>query len=48
MDNFKTVTEADDAHWDTILNVNLNGPFKLSRAVIPIMQEQRNRRRYRQ
>jgi NAD(P)-dependent dehydrogenase (short-subunit alcohol dehydrogenase family) len=40
MDNFKTVTEADDMHWDTILNVNLNGPFKLSRAVIPIMQEQ--------
>lgn len=40
MDNFKTVTEASDEHWNLILEVNLNGPFKLARAVIPVMQEQ--------
>lgn len=40
MDNFKTVTEASDEHWNLILDVNLNGPFKLARAVIPIMENQ--------
>ena len=42
MDNFKTVTEASDEHWNLILDVNLNGPFKLARAVIPIMENQPN------
>lgn len=42
MDNFKTVTEADDALWDRVLAINLTGPFKASRAAIKIMEKQEN------
>jgi NAD(P)-dependent dehydrogenase (short-subunit alcohol dehydrogenase family) len=38
MDHFLPVSEVDDATWDRVLAVNLTGPMRLSRAVIPFMQ----------
>ncbi|WP_158602938.1 SDR family NAD(P)-dependent oxidoreductase [Jiangella rhizosphaerae] len=35
MDHFVPVTELDDALWDRVLAVNLTGPMRLCRAVIP-------------
>ncbi len=37
MDHFLPVTELDDATWDRVLAVNLTGPMRLCRAVIPFM-----------
>ncbi|MDR2254483.1 MAG: SDR family NAD(P)-dependent oxidoreductase [Arthrobacter sp.] len=37
MDGFLPVGELDDATWDRVLRVNVTGPMKLSRAVVPLM-----------
>lgn len=42
MDNFKTVAESSDEHWDRVMNVNLHGVFRTSRAVIPTMESQKD------
>ena len=34
MDNFIPVTELDEAYWDRVININLKGPFLLSKEVI--------------
>ena len=39
MDNFKTIGNVDDETWDRVFNVNVSGPMKLYRAVIPKMLE---------
>lgn len=41
MDNFKTVAESSDEHWNHVMDVNLNGAFKAARAVIPVMELQK-------
>jgi NAD(P)-dependent dehydrogenase (short-subunit alcohol dehydrogenase family) len=37
MDGFLPVHEMDDATWDHVLAVNLTGPMRLTRAVLPVM-----------
>ncbi|GAB2922143.1 SDR family NAD(P)-dependent oxidoreductase [Micromonospora polyrhachis] len=37
MDHFLPVTELDDATWDRVLAVNLTGPMRLCRALLPLM-----------
>lgn len=39
MDHFLPLGEVDDATWDRVLDVNLNGVMRLSRAVLPIMEQ---------
>lgn len=39
MDHFLPVGEVDDATWDRVIGVNLTGVMRLTRAVLPIMQE---------
>ncbi|MFS0866680.1 SDR family NAD(P)-dependent oxidoreductase [Microbacterium sp. 179-B 1A2 NHS] len=36
-DDFSPLAETSDAMWDRVIAVNLTGPFKLTRAVIPPM-----------
>ncbi|MFT4307025.1 MAG: SDR family NAD(P)-dependent oxidoreductase [Microbacterium sp.] len=36
-DDFSPLAETSDAIWDRVIAVNLTGPFKLSRAVLPAM-----------
>lgn len=38
MDYFLPVTDLDDRTWDRIIAVNLTGPMRLCRAVIPLMR----------
>ncbi len=38
MDYFLPVTDLDDAVWDRVIAVNLTGPMRLCRAVIPAMR----------
>ena len=38
MDFFLPVTELDDATWDRLIAVNLTGPMRLCRAVLPLMR----------
>ncbi|WP_432839928.1 SDR family NAD(P)-dependent oxidoreductase [Dactylosporangium sp. CA-092794] len=38
MDYFLPVTELDDETWDRVIAVNLTGPMRLCRAVLPAMQ----------
>jgi len=38
-DDFSPLHETTDAMWDRVIAVNLTGAFKLSRAVLPVMQE---------
>ena len=38
MDYFLPVTELDDAVWERVVAVNLTGPMRLCRAVIPAMR----------
>ncbi|GAA3453460.1 SDR family NAD(P)-dependent oxidoreductase [Dactylosporangium matsuzakiense] len=38
MDHFLPVTELDDDTWEHVLAVNLTGPMRLCRAVIPAMR----------
>ena len=38
MDHFIPLGELDDATWQRVLDVNLNGAMRLSRAVLPVMQ----------
>jgi NAD(P)-dependent dehydrogenase (short-subunit alcohol dehydrogenase family) len=40
-DDFSPLHETTDAMWDRVIAVNLTGAFKLSRAVLPLMQEAR-------
>jgi NAD(P)-dependent dehydrogenase (short-subunit alcohol dehydrogenase family) len=40
-DDFSPLHETTDAMWDRVIAVNLTGGFKLSRAVLPVMQEAR-------
>lgn len=40
MDRFLPVGELDDATWNRVLGVNLNGPMYTMRAVIPVMLAQ--------
>src|SRR3569833_70628 len=42
MDHFLPVTEVDDATWDRVLAVNLTGPMRLCRAIIPFMRADRH------
>lgn len=42
MDHFLPVTELDDATWERVLAVNLTGPMRLCRAVLPLMRTQRH------
>lgn len=39
MDQFLPVTELDDATWERVLAVNLTGPMRLCRAVLPLMKD---------
>ncbi|MEV4135626.1 SDR family oxidoreductase [Dactylosporangium sp. NPDC049742] len=39
MDYFLPVTDLDDAVWERVIAVNLTGPMRLSRAVIPAMRD---------
>lgn len=39
MDNFKTIVNIDDEKWNQVFNVNVTGPMRLYRAVIPKMLE---------
>lgn len=38
MDGFLPVTDLDDAMWERVVAVNLTGPMRLCRAVIPAMR----------
>jgi NAD(P)-dependent dehydrogenase (short-subunit alcohol dehydrogenase family) len=40
-DDFSPLHETTDAMWERVIAVNLTGGFKLSRAVLPLMQEAR-------
>jgi len=37
MDRFLPPTEVDDATWERVFSVNLTGPMRLTRAVLPLM-----------
>ena len=37
----ETIMEIDPARWERLMRVNVNGPYLCSRAVLPIMMEQR-------
>lgn len=39
MDSFKKITNVEDEFWDKVLDVNLKGPMRFFRAVIPKMIE---------
>ncbi len=39
MDNFQPVGEVDNALWDRVMNINLNGPFKAMRSAVKIFLE---------
>jgi NAD(P)-dependent dehydrogenase (short-subunit alcohol dehydrogenase family) len=38
MDFFMPVTDLDDATWERVMAVNVTGPMRLSRAVLPFMR----------
>ncbi|BCB89666.1 SDR family NAD(P)-dependent oxidoreductase [Phytohabitans suffuscus] len=38
MDYFLPVTEVDDLTWERVMAVNVTGPMRLSRAVLPLMR----------
>ncbi len=38
MDHFLPLGEVDDATWARVMAVNVDGPMRLSRAVLPVMQ----------
>ena len=41
MDNMTPLHEMSDAVWNRVMNINVSGMMKLSRAVLPLMLEQR-------
>ena len=40
MDDFKPLTEMDDALWERVMNINLNGPMDICRRALPVMLAQ--------
>lgn len=42
MDNFFPVAEVTDELWDRVMRINLDGPFKAMREVLPLMLEKRS------
>lgn len=40
MDDFTPVDEVDNALWERVMNVNVNGPFYACRLAVPIMLQQ--------
>jgi len=36
----ETILEIDPARWDQLIQINVGGPYRCSRAVLPIMMEQ--------
>lgn len=42
MDGYLTVHEIDDATWKQVMGVNIDGPFRLARAVLPSMLESKS------
>ena len=40
IDNFLPAHEVDDATWQKVMSVNVDGPLRLSRAVLPRLMEQ--------
>jgi len=40
MDFFLPLGDLDDATWERVLSVNVTGPMRLSRAVLPLMEAQ--------
>ncbi|MDP5275877.1 glucose 1-dehydrogenase [Chengkuizengella axinellae] len=40
MDDFKTITNVSDEHWDRVLSINLTAPMKISRAAVDFMMKQ--------
>lgn len=40
MDSYKSITSVTDELWDKVFEVNVNGPMRLMRKIIPIMLEQ--------
>lgn len=39
MDNFAPAAELDNATWDRVMNINVNGPFKAMRSALKIFLE---------
>jgi NAD(P)-dependent dehydrogenase (short-subunit alcohol dehydrogenase family) len=39
MDHFLPLGEIDDATWARVMDINVTGPMRLSRAVLPLMEE---------
>ena len=39
MDHFLPLGEVDDATWNRVMDINVTGPMRLSRAVLPYMEE---------
>ena len=37
----ESILEIDAARWDQVMRINVSGPYHCSRAVIPVMREQR-------
>ncbi|AKH98037.1 SDR family NAD(P)-dependent oxidoreductase [Halanaeroarchaeum sulfurireducens] len=39
LDDFTPAGEASDDLWNAVIDVNLNGPFHMTRAALPVLQE---------
>ena len=43
LDNYKSVVNVTDEIWEKVFEVNVNGPMRLMRKIVPIMLEQENK-----